>query len=542
MKLNLKRIKINSRFLPYIFLLLFICILLFSFEYSKYIRANKEYTVIKGNKSIDVKVTENQDNGLYYICFNDAYKYLDGKIFYDNISKKIIICGNNIVKFKIGENIKTVNFEKTKDSGSVYSYFESGNKTDFLNISLDEILLSDNMKKVTDNKYNKIYIVENIKSINTKITKGRVYVRDESGNIIDVLNKNESINVDSYISSNNTLLISYINKDKLNAGFVDVEDVNIDLSYFKIEKKEDIDKEADTKYIVLDSIDKNNYKDYTYILNALEISSKDGKVELVYTNNEIKSVKEKVSNIALSINNRYLDIDYDPDLLYSIIASDEAKETNIIHIANILKSLNIKELVVDFRNTRSKDTNYLTEYILELYTYLKHENIKLTVNVTDNSNIDLERLKNNVNAYIVITYGKRNTNSNVAGTHSSINISKNKINELLALQIKKSKIILEIPTYSILWTQKDGKIIDAKIYSISAINSFVKSNNAKISVDKNTLQNYVEIKKGVVTYKMWLEDEEEIKRKISLVKDLDLNGISLYKSIYLNDDIINSIK
>lgn len=542
MKLNLKRIKINSRFLPYIFLLLFICILLFSFEYSKYIRANKEYTVIKGNKSIDVKVTENQDNGLYYICFNDAYKYLDGKIFYDNISKKIIICGNNIVKFKIGENIKTVNFEKTKDSGSVYSYFESGNKTDFLNISLDEILLSDNMKKVTDNKYNKIYIVENIKSINTKITKGRVYVRDESGNIIDVLNKNESINVDSYISSNNTLLISYINKDKLNAGFVDVEDVNIDLSYFRIEKKEDIDKEADTKYIVLDNIDKNNYKDYTYILNALEISSKDGKVELVYTNNEIKSVKEKVFNIALSINNRYLDIDYDPDLLYSIIASDEAKETNIIHIANVLKSLNIKELVVDFRNTRSKDTNYITEYILELYTYLKHENIKLTVNVTDNSNIDLERLKNNVNAYIVITYGKRNTNSNVAGAHSSINISKNKINELLTLQIKKSKIILEIPTYSILWTQKDGKIIDAKIYSISAINSFVKSNNTKISVDKNTLQNYVEIKKGVVTYKMWLEDEEEIKRKISLVKDLDLNGISLYKSSYLNDDIINSIK
>ena len=53
--------------------------------------------------------------------------------------------------------------------------------------------------------------------------------------------------------------------------------------------------------------------------------------------------------------------------------------------------------------------------------------------------------------------------------------------------------------------------------------------NVQKTWDDTLKQNYVEYVKDNTTYKMWLEDEESIKAKISLVKQYNLAGIAAWE-------------
>lgn len=547
--INKKQIKNYS---SYLFLVLFTIILLFACEYSKYLNLNKNITVIYNKKKLELKVINNKKQKADYLSFADAYKFLDKKIFYDNISSKIIICTNNIVKFNIVENTKTVNFVPTKNNEDyTYAYFNTLEKSNDIYINFDEIVLADNLRKVTDNKYNKRYLIKSTANIDSITTKNRVFVYNEFENIIDILPKEEKILVENIVDEN-LVLVSYLKDGVSRVGYVNKNDININIGKINQMKQQIQDGKAIAKtnsskkelqpYIILDNLNNNYNKNYNYILSIFEITSSANDIEQIYTDNEINHIKQNVNSLIASINNRYNAANYDSDILHSIISSDKLKEANILKIKEKLKNIGLDTIVIDYRSVREKDETYLTEYILEMATYLKLNNIKTIVNITENSNIDINRLGNNVYKYNLIAYGKRTIKSNNSGEHSNIKYAADFIGNMQIKNIDSQKLILEIPLYSILWTEKQGKVIDANIYSLDAVNSFITKNNLTKEVDEKANQNYVELKKGSITYKMWIEDKSEIDKKIALATAKNIYGVCMYKSTYINEDIYNIIK
>ena len=65
---------------------------------------------------------------------------------------------------------------------------------------------------------------------------------------------------------------------------------------------------------------------------------------------------------------------------------------------------------------------------------------------------------------------------------------------------------------------------------MQAANEYLKENNIKPEYNEASGQNYVSYTKGIVTYKMWLEDELSIGKKMGMAYYQELAGICIYKS------------
>ena len=96
------------------------------------------------------------------------------------------------------------------------------------------------------------------------------------------------------------------------------------------------------------------------------------------------------------------------------------------------------------------------------------------------------------------------------------------------------KVIIEIPLYSLLWIEKEQKVIDMQIIYMKALKSYISQNNLTSVLNEQTGQNYVEFVKGSIKYRMWLEDEYSINKKIDLATKYNIAGVSLYKEGYID--------
>ena len=138
-------------------------------------------------------------------------------------------------------------------------------------------------------------------------------------------------------------------------------------------------------------------------------------------------------------------------------------------------------------------------------------------------------------------YGQRDLNSTVAGSISEIPWMENIINKTLE-EANSKKLVIGIPAYSILWTEKNSNVIDAEIYNLSATQDYISKNNLETKYSEITKQNYIELKKGSLVYKMWVEDKISIKNRMDIIKSNNIMGVAIYKLGYENNEIIESIK
>ncbi|MDD2627890.1 MAG: hypothetical protein PHR25_02450 [Clostridia bacterium] len=98
-----------------------------------------------------------------------------------------------------------------------------------------------------------------------------------------------------------------------------------------------------------------------------------------------------------------------------------------------------------------------------------------------------------------------------------------------------------IPAYTILWTEKSSKVVAAEIYSLNAIADYINKNKLEKKFHLSTEQNYIEFKKGTLTYKMWVEDSKSIQKRIEIIKGKDINKLAVYKQQYSNNEMWKTI-
>ena len=197
-------------------------------------------------------------------------------------------------------------------------------------------------------------------------------------------------------------------------------------------------------------------------------------------------------------------------------------------------------------NTEDKDV--FSRFIIELKPKLQEAGIKLSVDVTapDGGSSWSECYNRNVIGdvadYIVfMAYDQYGVGSKKAGTTAGFNWVETNLKKFIDREeIDSNKIILGIPLYTRLWAESNGTVT-SKTVNMKNIDKVLPSGVSK-QWDDELKQYYVEYTEKGKIYKMWIEDEESIKNKVSLVKTYNLAGVAAWAKDREKDTIWSIIK
>ena len=136
-----------------------------------------------------------------------------------------------------------------------------------------------------------------------------------------------------------------------------------------------------------------------------------------------------------------------------------------------------------------------------------------------------------------MAYDQYGNGSNKVGTTAGYNWVENNIKKFIGQEdIKSDKIILGIPLYTRLWKETRSGDITSSVVNMNSIENVLPDDVEK-KWDEDLKQYYVEYKEGNITYKMWIEDEESIKQKVSLVNKYNLAGVAAWEKDREKDNI-----
>jgi len=503
--------KIKTKYNYFIFLSLYICILLFVATYdAKY--CNKDLTININGSKIDL------DKGILddkYISREDLLEKFSNNIYYDKVSRKLIITTwDNILKIG-NEDVILQNETAWYGIETISSHF--------------------GLKTIRDIKQNSICVYNN-EEIDAYVIKNRTEVyNQENLKVIGTVDSNDKINV---ILDENVLnrTIKYVtvkislDSNKTYFGLIEKSKLRYELEIS--ENSQDKNKKILMTNVVdkiYQSTDLDRVTDIS--VEMLRISSENNIIEEEYTLK--KGLKQ---NIYAVITNGYKSASFDSDILSRLVSSNKNKEEVTDKINKYLIDNNLKGLVIDFKNFKVSDKEMISQYIKELAVVL-HKNDKSVI-IKMNSVLDynLDMLKHFVDYVIVQAHGFRTTSSKISGSHSPINEVKKLLNQFVT-NINCSKLIVELAPYSILWTEKFGVVINAEVYSMDACTQYIKANNLTTTFDEVSAQNLINYTKGVINYKMWIEDKTSIEIKSKLAKEMNFAGITIYRSGYESKEI-----
>lgn len=231
-----------------------------------------------------------------------------------------------------------------------------------------------------------------------------------------------------------------------------------------------------------------------------------------------------------------------------ILNSYELRTKLINDIVNLAVKYELDGINIDFENMNTEDKNVFSRFIIELKPKLQEAGIKLSVDVTapDGGSSWSECYNRNVIGdvadYIVfMAYDQYGTSSKKAGTTAGFNWVETNLKKFIDREeIDSNKIILGIPLYTRLWTENNGTVT-SKTVNMKSIDKVLPSDVSK-QWDDELKQYYVEYTEKGKTYKMWIEDEESIKNKVSLVRTYNLAGVAAWAKDREKDTIWSIIK
>ena len=131
--------------------------------------------------------------------------------------------------------------------------------------------------------------------------------------------------------------------------------------------------------------------------------------------------------------------------------------------------------------------------------------------------------------------------SEIAGTNAGYDWVSLNLNKFLKQEeVSANKLVLGIPFYTRLWEEdKDGNI-EATIIFENEVEKYIPE-YAEKKWDDLLKQYYVQYEKDGNIYKMWVEDEESIKEKLSLIEKFNLSGAAFWRKDFENESIWNII-
>ena len=527
--------------------LIFTIVVLVIFFNINYIKANIDVNeaglVIYGD---NIKTNYDpfvKDGGLY-VSVDTISKTIDENIYYDNIATKVIITTKDkVVKFKIDENKVSRNFE--------YSDIDTPAKLVNGQPYIDVNLVKEeyNIKTEYNEKTNTI-VIDKLSTSDIPVNYNLVNVYSNistKSDVLDILNKNDKVTV--YTDSLEHKSWYKIKTDKGIVGYISKNSVTI-----QAEEKENVEtesKENKDKIVMfwqygsnLDVLGKNKIEGVNVVSPTwYELKNSSGDISSKYSSSYYSKAKEYGYKIWPIITNGIDSASYSANDTSALLKSEYNRENFIKNIREIAKKDKIDGINIDFESMKDDDRELYTQFIRELTPILRNEGITVSVDFYFVKYIDRQRIGDVADYVILMGYDQKGAWSSEAGSISSVKIVEEQLNSLINdSKIESNKIILGVPFYTRLWTIKNvSEKTTTKIYSMQDCQDFITDNNITPVWDEDAGQNYAEVKKGELTYKLWIEDKDSMKKRVELINKYNLAGISAWRKGLETEDVWQTI-
>lgn len=507
--------------------------------------------IIINNNNVTSKLKNEayiNEKDVVYMSMTDIKNYLDNYIYKDSENNQIITTyGEKIGVLGLTEN--TININNTKLN--ILSGPENKNGEIYLPISLMSNVYNMEMTIIKDKK---ILVMDSL---------DRELIKMDASKNLKVKGKKTIFSrpVDKIKKGEKVIIIeekdgwSKIRTTKGKIGYVKTSGLqNKVYVRNKLEKEQQITGKVNMVWDYFSEYAKAPNRNGTTIegINVVLptffhlVKNSDGKIDTnMGTNgtNYISWAKQNGYKVwAMFSNNSYKDTT-------SKILNSYTLRTNLINsIVSLANTYNIDGINIDFENMNKSDKEMFSRFIIELKPKLQEAGKILSVDITaidggdDWSECYDRNTIGNVADYVVFMgYDQYTSSSKKAGTTAGYNWIETNIKKLIEREeVKSEKIILAIPLYTRLWQEKDGKLTSQTV-SMKEIDKTLPSDAQKTWNDE-LKQYYTEYTKNGTTYKMWIEDEESIKAKVSLVKTYNLAGVATWEKDREKESIWQVIK
>lgn len=516
--------------------------------------------VIINNNNVTARLKQDIiiENDEIYMSMSDIRNFFDNYIYEETVQDRIITTyADNIAEvFFSGNHINVNDKAQRVDAVAIREkdiiYLPISEMTNVYNIELEYIEETDiitmdsiNREQITAEVSKKVSVKDYAKVLSRtvdKVEEGEtlIIISKKDDGWVKVRTQNGKIGFvkESVLKNETTAREEQIEEPQIEGKinmFWDYYSEYVNISDRSGEKYEGVNVVSPTFFYIdyqgqfKDKVGKEE-KEY------IEWAHKNGyKVWAMISNSEASNVKGKrdSSNI-LKVTSK-------------IMNSYELRKELIENIIDVCQKYELDGINIDFEYMYEKDVDLFSRFIIELEPRMKKIGAVLSVDVTapdgsPNWSLCFDRTVIGHAADYIVFMAYDQYASGKVGTTAGCNwVENNVIKFIEQCEVEPEKIILAVPFYTKLWKEKADGDIESESVIMKNIEKELPDDVTKTWDDK-LKQYYVEYKSGSDTMKMWIEDLESIKAKVSLVNKYNLAGVSAWEKDQELDEVWEVIK
>lgn len=187
---------------------------------------------------------------------------------------------------------------------------------------------------------------------------------------------------------------------------------------------------------------------------------------------------------------------------------------------------------VDFEHISQDVGEDYIQFIRELSIECRKRGLVLSVDnyVPRNFNAHYEWKEQGVMAdYVIIMgYDEHWAGCEEAGSVASLGYVEDGIQKMVQ-EVPAEKVINALPLYTRIWTTSGDGGVSSQAVGIKAASDYLMKRSVAYQWDESTGQNYAEFYDEGDLIQVWLEDEQSIGAKISVMKNYGLGGVASWK-------------
>lgn len=224
----------------------------------------------------------------------------------------------------------------------------------------------------------------------------------------------------------------------------------------------------------------------------------------------------------------------------------DAREIVINKVLEYSAQYKLDGINIDFEDINLRDKDALTQFVRELSPLLREKGLVVSMDITPvstNENwslcYDRKVLGETVDYIMLMAYDQHWAESPNAGSVAQQSWVENSVKRTLDF-IPKEKLLLGLPYYTRVWVTESGKRLRSVATSMGYAKSLIKEYNAQVKWDEESGQFYAEYNKdNGSNNKIWLENEESIDLKSSLVHKYGLAGAAGWRKDFEVSEVWN---
>ena len=229
---------------------------------------------------------------------------------------------------------------------------------------------------------------------------------------------------------------------------------------------------------------------------------------------------------------------------YEIMSYSSKRERLVQNLVSDVLEVGADGINLDFEQISYDAGEHYVQFIRELSVACRANNLVLSVdNYVPKAYTNLYNRKEQgvfADYVIIMGYDEHTSGSEEAGSVASIDFVLNGIEQTLS-EVPSEKVINAVPFYTRVWKTNGGEVTSEAL-GMDAASAFVKEYGLDMNWDDECCQYYAEKQMNGVLYQVWLEENESIAAKLSVMDSHNLAGVAEWKLGFENSSVWDIIQ